>query len=419
MRSVLRLPFYTAAVTAAALVLAGCGGGGGGGGTTDLSATALSLVGNVYNDDTGAPVSGATVLVPSLNNRSATTDASGTYRFDDISSTYTGGELQVTASGFDDESATVTVNGSALQVPAVALTSLGTPVSMPPAAGGTVSQGVAAVPTLPQASMTVPANALPAGANVDVSLTPVVEAPVDSLVSQLTVKSQAVGDTSARGPEIAVRIRPAGIALSSPAQITLPLPFALPGGSQVPIIQKKNGVWREVSSAVVDGSGFFAVGPIDEFQPTGVQAWHAFQRTTQNMPNVTMTEVTLASIQNNINNLANKTYVVDKVIKSGQTSRITARFDWGFDSPTLLTSPVDEESLVLGRVSHRDRVKSRLYSGLWNITGGPVTFAEREETVHVMRVLAGQVANEAGTFTATHGVPNWPRPSNHNQGGVQ
>jgi hypothetical protein len=412
------LPFYTTAAAAAALVLAGCGGGGGGGGTNPTT-SAQSLIGNVYNDGTGNPVQGASVQLTSLN-RTTTTDASGNFRFDDISTTFTGGELQVSANGFDAESATVTVNGSALQVPAVGLTQLGTSVPVAPATGGTASQAVAELPSLPQASITVPANALPAGSNVDVSLTPVIDAPVDQLVSELSVSSQAIGDPATRGPEISVRIRPAGITLTSPAQITLPLPFALPGGTQVPILQKKNGSWREVSAGTVDGSGRFAVGPISEFLPTGVEAWHSFQRTTQNRPNVTMTEVTLASIQNNINNLANKNFVVDKVIKSGQTSRITARFDWSFSSPSLPTSPVDEESLVLGRVgAHRDRVQNRLYSGLWNVPGGPVTFAEREEDVSVRRVLDGQVRDVAGSFVAIHGKPSWPRPSDHNQGGVQ
>jgi hypothetical protein len=417
MRSVLRLPIYTSAALGAALVLAGCGGGGGGGGTNPTT-SAQSLIGNVFNEGTGLPVPGASVQLTDLN-RTTTTDASGNFRFDDISTTFTGGALQVSANGFDPESATVTQNGSALQVPAVGLASLGTPVTMSPTTGGTVSQAVPEAPGLPSPSLTVPAGALPAGSNVDVSLTTVVDSPLDTLVSQFSVSSQAIGDAAVRGPEIQVRIKPSNVVLNSPAQITLPLPFVLPGGTQVPIIQKKANSWREVGVATVDASGKVAVGQISEFQPTGVEAWHAFQRSPRSQSTVSMTEMTLAAIHNNVNNLANQSYCQDKVIKSGQTARISARFDWTFDAPTLPTSPVNEAELVLGNSHHQDRVKNRLYSGLWNIPGGPVTFTMMEDEIQVRRVLDGQVRDVAGSFVTTHGKPSWPRPSNHNQGGVQ
>ena len=74
---------------------------------------------------------------------------------------------------------------------------------------------------------------------------------------------------------------------------------------------------------------------------------------------------------------------------------------------------------MLGKAQHRVRLHDHLYGGMWDITGGPVQFKVFEEDVTVKRFVDGQPVSVAGSFTATHGRPAWPRPGQHNQGGVQ
>jgi hypothetical protein len=396
-------------------MLAGCGGGGGGGGGS-ADVNSQSLIGNVFNGATGDPVVGASVQ---LAGRSTTTDAAGNYQFEDLAADFTGGEVTVTAGGFDEETAAVTLSGSALQVPPVGLTPTPQATAVSPTAGAVVSSSVPEAPELPQASLNIPAGALPGSSNADVSVTPTVDVALDALVESLSVQSLSVGDTAQRGPEIRLNIRPHGLVLNTPVQVTLPLPFALTPGGTVPIIQRKNGVWREVGTAVVNETGAAAVGEIREFLPTGAECWHGFTKSTSNDPDMPLDEVSLASIGNDIRNLPDRSYVVNRMVQDGRVAKITARFQLGFLTPELPTSPVDEESLVLGRRAHRDRIRDRFFKGPWSVSGGPVTFGLRTHQVVVRRFVDGQAVSEAGSFVLTHGRPSWPRPSNHNQGGVQ
>jgi hypothetical protein len=312
----------------------------------------------------------------------------------------------------------VTVVGSAPQVAAVGLTPSGTPVTITPATGGNVTQGVAEAPTLPSATLTIPAGALPGSAPMAITLTPVVNQPGDALVSAASVRAQAIGDVSVRGPEIEARMTPAGTVMTAPGQLTMPLPFALTPGMPVPILQFTDGQWRETGVATVDPSGTTATGHITALVPTGLDCWHAFDRTTTQMSPVTLQEMSLSEIQNNINNLLDRHYCVDRVVEAGRTAEITARFRWQFPTVDLPASPVDEMALCLGPAAYRDVLSDFFASGQWNIAGGPVTFNVFQENVTVNRIVDGVMMSVAGTFVANHGRPSWALPTNHNQGGV-
>src|SRR5438105_320395 len=167
MRSVFRLTLLPVAAACAALLASGCGGGGGGG-TTPVTASSLDLVGNVVDSTTGNPINGAAVqLAPGTG--STTTDAKGTFKFDNLGSTFSGGTVSVTAGGFSDQTANVTVAGGQATVAPVAMTPVGTSVSVPSSSGGTVQQSVAEIPALAPASLQIPADALDANTSVDMT----------------------------------------------------------------------------------------------------------------------------------------------------------------------------------------------------------------------------------------------------------
>lgn len=415
MRTVMRLPILLTTAACAAVFLAGCGGGiGGSGGTNEV--TSQSLIGSVFNVATGEPVSGATVRLAS---RSAATDAAGNYVFDNLATSFRGGELTVTAPGFAVETSTVSPAGSALLVSPVGLTPAGAATNVTPASGAVLSTPVAAAPNLPHASLSITPDSLPGTADVPISITAVVNAPVVPLATLQSVRGQAVNDVSDSRPEIYLDMFPYGLVLTRPVPVTLPLPFALAPGSRVPVLQQKQGAWREVGNAVVDGTGAAAVGQIAEFRPTGVAGWHALRRSTTNEPELELREVSQASISNDMNQLPDRSYVVNRTLQNGRMAQITARFRLGFESPKLPTSPVDEDALVLGRNTYRERLSNRFFRGPWNVNEGPVTFSLRENRLTILRILGGQVVSEAGSYMLVDGQPTWPRPQEHNQGGVQ
>jgi hypothetical protein len=240
--------------------------------------------------------------------------------------------------------------------------------------------------------------------------------PDDGLLGTgVAVQSLAVGQTVGRRPEIRVLITPEG-PLNGTATVTLPMPFAMPEGTSVPFAQKKNGVWTEVGTATVNADGHSATATITELLPTGVVAWHKITGSKTQLPDVTLGEVSLASINNSIAQLPDRKYVVTKTIKEGQTANIAARF-----RGTMELTGIDstEDLLIQGPVARRAARLDSLNSGPWNMAAGPVKYKVFQLTGTVERFVGGSSIGSTGTITVTRGVPNWPLPSTHNQGGVQ
>jgi hypothetical protein len=232
------------------LLLAGCGGGGSGSSTNP--AVTQNVTGFVWDADTAAPVSGATVKV-SGTNITATTAADGSYTVGPLNPTRKY-NLLVSKNSYVDDVVTILTTNATLQGPQVILTAGNPAVSITNATGGSVTSNATLEGNT--ATITIPANALPGGAATgQVSATLIVgtatpSAPFGTLGNQIAY------------PVVNMNVAGASTDFASAVTFTLPLPFTMTEGSQFPVLfLGADGNWAPFSpsgtavKATVDTGG--------------------------------------------------------------------------------------------------------------------------------------------------------------------
>jgi carboxypeptidase-like protein len=202
------------------IVLAGCGGGGG---STAAPAVTQKVTGFVWDNDTAAPIQGATVKVQGTT-ISAVTAPDGSYTVGPLNPTRSY-NLLVSNTGYVNDAVKMLSKNATLQGPEVILTKAN-PSATIQNTGGTVTSNA----TLDgnTGTVTIPANALPGGATTaSVSAT---------LITGAATPGAPTDPTQVAYPVLSVGITGATGNFAQPVMVTLPVPFPLAAGATEPVL---------------------------------------------------------------------------------------------------------------------------------------------------------------------------------------
>jgi len=221
---------------ATGIVLAGCGGSSNN--NNPAPAVTQKVTGFVWDNDTAAPIGGATVKVQGTTITATTLATDGSYTVGPLNPTRSY-NLLISAPGYVTSAVKMLSKNATLQGPEVILTK-GTAPTTIQNTGGTVTSNA----TLDgnTSTLTVPANALPGGAtSAQISHTLITGAatpgaPTDP--SQVAYPVVNFGFTGATGN------------FTAPVAVSLPLPFPMTAGATLPVLTLgADGNWAPLQPA--------------------------------------------------------------------------------------------------------------------------------------------------------------------------